>query len=213
MRARISEQLAKYLPASAVELCTDWVINYKIQVKVAAPRSTKRGDYRHPFQNRGHRISVNGDLNPYSFLITFTHEVAHLIVWNNHRNSVLPHGLEWQQTFAELLRLLLKMDIFPSDIKTALLNYIRKPKASTASDAELFKVLEKYEEPDPALEGLELYYVEELNDGTIFRMENGRIFKKIHKLRKYFLCEEIPSKSLFRINPLARVVVCENMNH
>ncbi|HAD34265.1 MAG TPA: hypothetical protein DCF44_07170 [Chitinophagaceae bacterium] len=45
-------------------------------------------------------MSVNGNLNSYHFLITLLHEIAHMLVWEQFRNRVKPHGLEWKHVFA-----------------------------------------------------------------------------------------------------------------
>ncbi len=47
------------------------------------------GDYRNSHAGKGHRISVNGNLNKYSFLITLLHELAHLFTYERfgHRGT------------------------------------------------------------------------------------------------------------------------------
>ena len=44
-------------------------------------------------------ISINNNLNPYSFLITLTHELAHAFVYRNYKNTRDPHGKKWQLMF------------------------------------------------------------------------------------------------------------------
>lgn len=96
--------LQKYIPAQAAILIARWIDEYKTELKISKSRATKLGDYRHPYGDKGHRISVNYNLNQYSFLITLVHEFAHLLNWNRHKNKVKPHGTEWKQAFQEMMK-------------------------------------------------------------------------------------------------------------
>src|SRR5690554_6336368 len=87
--------LEKYMPAQAAELIAQWIAETSCQFKITGSRKSKFGDYRPPFGGKGHRISVNHDLNPYAFLITTVHEFAHLHTWHEHKNKVQPHGPNW----------------------------------------------------------------------------------------------------------------------
>ena len=80
-----------------------WLNTYNCQLKIKKPRLTKLGDYRCPQNGKGHIISINNNLNPYAFLITLTHEIAHMMVWEKHQNKVLPHGSEWKEMFQKLM--------------------------------------------------------------------------------------------------------------
>jgi SprT protein len=66
--------LEKYLPPDAAPLIGRWIDYFKCEFKISRNRGTKFGDYRAPFDGKGHRISVNFDLNPYAFLVTTVHE-------------------------------------------------------------------------------------------------------------------------------------------
>ena len=87
----------------------EWVYDYfrrnNIFLHITRQRSTKLGDYSWPQRGRSyHKISVNGDLNPYMFLWVFLHEAAHFETRMKHGGSVQPHGHEWQTEYARLLR-------------------------------------------------------------------------------------------------------------
>ena len=90
--ARLSEKLSPYLPAGTEGYVAQFILTYHIEFKIAKKRKTKLGDYRQPYRGSSHRISVNGDLNPYSFLITTLHEIAHLLTFVRFGNRVQPHG-------------------------------------------------------------------------------------------------------------------------
>ena len=112
----LTNSLAKYTPHKAAMIFADWILHYHIHVKIKRETKTVNGDYRPPQRGRGHIISMNASLNPYQFAITFAHEIAHLMVWDQFQNKVAPHGKEWKLQFGKLLGLLLKEDIFPEDL-------------------------------------------------------------------------------------------------
>ena len=67
---------------------TAYLHQYKVHLTVARERKSILGDYRHRTHYQNHRISVNGNLNKFSFLITLLHELAHLLTFEQHGNSV-----------------------------------------------------------------------------------------------------------------------------
>ena len=89
---KISAVLSKYLPPSVVDECSSWIIQKNIHLKITKGRSSKYGDYRPLESGKGHKITVNHDLNSYAFLITFVHEVAHLETFVKFKKYHEPHG-------------------------------------------------------------------------------------------------------------------------
>ena len=192
--------LSKYMPEPAAQQIASWIDSYQCEFKISKGRNTKFGDYRPPFQNKAHRISVNHNLNPYAFLITTVHEFAHLSTWNRYQNKVKPHGVEWKTSFQNMMRPFFDMGIFPDDVEKAVVNYLRNPAASSCSDKVLFRTLKKY---DPLKEGLIM--VEQIAENELFEMENGRVFKKLNKIRTRYRCLEVQSGKFYLFNPLAEV--------
>lgn len=198
----LHETLSRYLPADAVEVIADWTIKHQVRIKITRSRSSKAGDYRAPEQHKGHRISINHDLNPYAFLITLVHEFAHLTTWKRHNHRVHPHGKEWKKEFQALMGPFFYGNIFPADVLAAIRRHMQDPAAAGCSDTALERTLRLYNKNESG--GLPL---ESLPDGTVFRMENGRCFRKGKKLRKNFLCKSIHNGALYRIHPLVQVAV------
>jgi len=199
---QLIQQLQRYTPSGTATVLANWILQYKISVKITPPRLSKLGDYRPPQKGHGHRISINGSLNPYSFLITFVHEVAHLITWEKHEARVQPHGIEWKLNFKKLMQQFLNEQVFPKDILHALRNYMSNPAASSCTDDRLQRVLANY---DPNHQDRNWHYLDEIPFKAYFVI--GRIFQKIEKLRKNFKCIEWQSKREFRISPLMKVKV------
>lgn len=196
------EALRAYLPHGSYEPIAEYLIRYKVHLTITRTRKSVLGDYRNAVDNRNHRISVNGDLNRYAFLITLLHELAHLLTFDRYGHRVAPHGVEWKQQFSMLLAEFLRLSVFPADIQQALLKSIASPAASSCSDAGLLKVLRRY---DPVKEGHLL--VEDVAPGQLFKISGGRIFRRGEKIRKRIRCEEVATQKVYLFSPVYEVVL------
>jgi hypothetical protein len=192
--------LENYLPPEAAPQIARWINLYQVELKITRSRQSKLGDYRAPFKGKPHRISINHNLNPYSFLITLIHEFAHLTCWNLHNFRVKPHGEEWKREFKTLMMPWIEKNYFPDDVKQGLLNYMQNPAASSCTDLHLMRTLEKF---DFAKQNQ--YTLESLEPGTEFKIKDGRIFTKGDQLRKRYRCIENKTRRIFLFNPLAKV--------
>ncbi|MCU0448577.1 MAG: SprT-like domain-containing protein [Bernardetiaceae bacterium] len=197
----ITKVLEKYLPPAAVPQVVAWVVHHQVHLKITRRRRSLLGTYRAPFNGHGHRISINGDLNPFAFLITFTHELAHLVNWLQHGSAVAPHGPSWQAAFRQLMGPLLSLGVFPAEVQAALARYLAQPAAATCRDQALSRVLSQYDNPANGA-----VHLEDVAPNAWFKLEDGRVFRKGDRLRKHFRCEEHPTGRLYRINALARVL-------
>ena len=177
-----------------------WIDGRSVHMRISRGRRSKLGDYRPPQKDNVHRISVNGDLNPYEFLITITHEIAHMAVWEKYRKKVQPHGIAWKNQYAEMLKTLLELNIFPEEIETIIRKQVANPKASSKSDTELARVLHGHNEEKNGV------FLEELPHGAFFSLQDGRKFQKQEKLRKWFRCIRVDNRRPYRISPVARVI-------
>ena len=192
--------LSKYMPAKAAPLIARWIDYFKCEFKVSRGRNSKFGDYRPPQQGRGHRISVNYNLNPYAFLVTTVHEFAHLHTWNEHKSLVKPHGTEWKSNFKRMMVPFFEMEVFPEDIHRAIRAYLQNPAASSCSDANLFRTLQRY---DKRAENV--LTVERVAVHALFTLKNGRVFKKGERIKKRYRCVEVKTGNIYLFNPLAEV--------
>src|SRR5690349_15654569 len=107
------EYLSKFIPATAVPRVLEYLHQYKVHLTITRERKSVLGDYRHATPHKNHRISVNGNLNPYAFLITLVHELAHLVTFMQFGNRVSPHGREWKDCYALLLKDFMGSGVFP----------------------------------------------------------------------------------------------------
>ena len=78
-----------------------------------------------------HRITINDDLNPYAFLTTFLHELAHAATWDRHRGRrrLRPHGPEWKAEFGGILRPVVEQAVLPAAVTAALARYAPEPRS------------------------------------------------------------------------------------
>ncbi len=190
-------KLNKFLPEGTEDYVVDLIINNKTHFRVSPKRKTKLGDYRIPNEKFGHRISVNGNLNKYAFLVTTIHEFSHLKAFEKYGVRIKPHGEEWQRTFFELFEPILNQNILPTDITLALTKYLKKAKASSCTDEALYRVLRRYDKKQSTL-------VEHLKLGDKFLL-NNLVFEKGKKLRKYYLCRNIRNNKQYRVLGVAEI--------
>jgi hypothetical protein len=142
-------------------------------------------------------------------LVTLLHELAHLLTFDNYGHRVMAHGKEWKQEYSKLLALFLLHKIFPADIKKALLKSLQNPAATTCGEEHLTRILRKYD-PPTTKKGWSL--IEELSGGSLFKTRDGRVFKRMEKLRKRYKCIELKTGAVYLFNALYEVEVLGEIN-
>ncbi|MBL4625529.1 MAG: sprT domain-containing protein [Flavobacteriales bacterium] len=198
------EELKKYLPANSYKKIVTHFDGY-FELKIVRPRKTKLGDFRPALtKSIASKITINNDLNPYSFLITLVHEIAHHNVWLQTKKRILPHGNEWKTEFKYLMLPFLHPSILPEDIIKAVSKYLINPKASSCSDVNLYRTLSLYD-----IEEKTKLLLETLPQNSLFSLGNQRIFKKGMKLRTRFKCTEISTKKQYFVHGLAAVKIVD----
>lgn len=193
-------QLESYLPPGSFAFVLEYLQKYRVRLTIAKERKSMLGNYRHKTGNRNHQISVNGNLNPHSFLITLLHELAHLLTFEQYGRGVKAHGPEWKFNFSEILEFFLSKQIFPEDVEEGLKNSLKKPAASSCADEGLYRILRKY---DFQKTGFRL--IEDIPEESRFRLPDGRVFKKGVKLRKRYKCTELETAKDYLFSPVYEV--------
>lgn len=193
--------LASYLPEGTFGPVMAYLQEYKVHLTITRERQSILGDYRHPDgRGKGHRISINGNLNKYAFLLTLLHEIAHLLTFNQFGNRVASHGKEWKQAFSFVLRQFIGIDLLPHDVEAAIRQSIHNPAASSCADENLMRVLRNYDRKKE-----NHFFVEQLPLHQLFKTKDGRIFRKGEKVRKRYRCEEVVSKKIYLFSPIYEV--------
>lgn len=197
------QALAKFLPEGSFEPVVQYIHHFKVHLTVTKKRKTVLGNYLHAGINRNHKITVNGNLNKYEFLITLLHELAHLLAFEQFRNKIEPHGKEWKSIYSKLLIDFVQRKIFPEDVEKALQKSIINPAATANGETELLLVLRNYN----TIQKEGITTVEHLPEGSIFQTENGKIFQKGNQRRKRYECVEIKTGLKYLFSPVAEVKI------
>lgn len=194
----MDEILQKYIPERAVGPCVALIMDNGVHLKIVNQRVTRHGDYR-KMPNGKHQITVNATLNKYRFLITLVHEIAHLAAFEKYGKHIKPHGTEWKRTFQYLMLPFIHPAVFPSQILPLLARHFKNPKASSDTDANLSLALKQFDQQ------MDQSYVYELPHGSVFRIYNGKLFKKGNKRTKRYECLEIATGKIYLFQPNAEV--------
>lgn len=189
--------LHSFLPPGAYDKVMQYLQQFKVHLTITRERKSVLGDYRFAVNGKNHRISVNGNLNTYAFLITLLHELAHLVAFVRFGNHIASHGKEWKLTYGEILYQFLQLDIFPNDIADEITLTMQRPAAGSCAEDGLLRVLRKYDEKkDNKL------LVEEIQPGNLFSTDDGRLFKRGDQLRKRIRCLEVKTGKVYLFSPV-----------
>ena len=195
--------LNTYLPEGAFEPVIQLINHYKVHLTVTRERKSVLGDYRHAVLGANHKISVNGNLNKYEFLITLLHELAHLLCFEQYRNRVEAHGKEWKAIYGQLLAQFIQLAIFPDDIRKSLQKTLLNPAATANGETALLLILRKYNPVQK--EGV--VTLAHVADGALFMETKGRTFRKIKLRRKRIECVEMATGNVYLFSALTEVKV------
>ena len=195
----INHQVLNYVPVNSLNYIKKIISEDNLVIKVVKERKTKHGDFR-KLKNGFNQITLNYNKNQYRFLITLIHELAHFKVSTNINKNLRPHGIEWKMTFQKMMLPILNNEIFPEKILSKLAKHLISPRASSDSDTDLVVSLNKYDFNNDN----KCFLYDILND-NLFEYRDSKIYKKINKLRKRYICEEIKTGKKYLFSPVCRV--------
>ena len=202
MKNKKIDSFFDHFPPKVAEYCFQLWHDYSFDFIVSKSRDSKLGDYRFS-PTKGHQVTVNHNLNPYAFLVTYIHEVAHLTTYLAHKNKVLPHGQEWKTEFYNLFEPILDEDLLPRELVNILRAYLKNPAASSNGYQPLVDILKSFDAEPPAGTPLE-----ELVEGATFALKNLRFIKgKLRRTR--YICKELNSGRNYLVAKNAYVLPIE----
>ena len=188
----------KHIPENAINLVQSLIEYHSINLKIVNQRQTKHGDFRQ-LANGKFQITINNNLNPFQFLLTLIHEIAHHTTFKKY-GRIQPHGKEWKQQFQHLMLPFLNPTIFPDHMLTPLAHYLKNPKASTDSDVKLSLALKG----NTAENGKN--FVFELPTNCTFIFKN-KMYRKGKKRKTRIECIQLTTNRLYLFNQNAEVIV------
>ena len=194
---------SRYVPPRAAELFYEWTHGEPVNYRITRPRSSKLGDFRAPRKHEPARISINGNLNRYSFMVTFTHEFAHYLDFKQRQTLRNPHGASWKNIYGQLLTRLLHEGLFPQDLRPVIARHIQNPKAASCSDPELNAALRDHDDsPLPMLK--------DLVDNSYFQLTNGMTLRKGPLRRTRYRCQDVDSGRWYLVHGHAEVIALDH---
>ncbi|MEO1011610.1 MAG: SprT-like domain-containing protein [Bacteroidota bacterium] len=191
--------LKKYVPERAVSACMNLIRDTGVHLKIVRKRVTRHGDYRR-LPNGLHQITVNASLNKYRFLITLVHEIAHLVAFEKYGRHIKPHGKEWKRTFQYMMLPFLRPEVFPTVLLPLLAVHFKNPRASSDTDSRLSLALKQFD-----TDNKDKTYIFQLPLGSVFRIYNGKLYKKGNKRIKRYECLEMGTGKIYLFQPNAEV--------
>ena len=189
--------LSGKVPHQALDYCVHLWHEAPFDFQLSRHRVTKLGDFRYNPNNSSHRVTVNADLNPYQFLITYVHEVAHRRV-HDPKRRLKPHGPHWKNEFKRLLLPVMNDQVFPDKVLRPLARHMKNPKASTANDHSLYSAISDFDK------NAEQLRIIDLSIGEQFLFKN-RSFELLEKKRTRALCLDLRDGKKYLIPMIALI--------
>lgn len=118
--------LESFLPKLAVEDVVKIIEENNICFKIVNPRKRVLGTC----SRTKNIITINSNLNQYSFLLVSLHEFAHFFAIKKYGNKIMPHGKQWKQEYSNILKQFLYKKVFPKELAEVVFSQIIKPRAT-----------------------------------------------------------------------------------
>ena len=193
---RSMKAVAPHMPDGWQAAVREMLATNPILVQVVRHRKTKHGDHLITGSREFSIITVNASGNPWQFILTLLHEIAHAEVAHHAIRHIAPHGREWKLAFRQLLHS--HIYLFSPDLAAPVMDYARNPTYSADSHGALAAALRRHDTLDlrPT--------VQELAQGQSFSLDGKTILVRQQLLRKRFKCTTTDGRAL-RVSPMARV--------
>lgn len=201
--------LANHLPAPAVDRVYEYLNLHRVHFHITRGRASKLGDYRWPqSDNKYHEISINGDLNPYFFLLVFLHEAAHLETHLKY-SGVSPHGHEWQDEYARLLAT--HTALFPPEVQPLLQQYVRRIPLNRSLLQQIEEALHRH---DPGYTDTPHLMLDDLPVGSRFRLKTRPdiLLVNLERRRTRWLCRDVATGRQYTVAARAEVTTEDTKN-
>lgn len=187
--------LEQYLPANTLPFLRKWFGHHAIHIKITKNRDSKLGDYR-KLPDQSHQITINSTLEPQLFFFVLTHELAHLIAFEEHHFRISAHGKEWKDTFRKMLSE--SLSVYTADLQAIINQFAKSPKANFMASPDLVRYFH-IKDPDD-----KVIFIEELTVNDQFRYKGER-YEILERKKKLYLCINLNQSKKYLFRPLAKV--------
>jgi N-glycosylase/DNA lyase len=195
------KNLVRYIGEAAAHFIDENTKGLTFHLKVTKERATKYGDYSTPINNKKQQITVNGNLDQFSFLLTLLHELAHLRVYEKHSYRIKPHGEQWKNEFANYLRLAIEHHLFPEEIAKPIRKYyISKLSFTHNSRVHVLNSILNFLKKEIPMRLQDI----PLNSKAI--LSNGMMITKIEQKRTRCICKDHSNNKLYSIHKSIEVL-------
>lgn len=204
-----NDLLLAHVPANAVAYVKGLITDHRVKLRITRQRQSKLGDFKPARNGFPHKVSINGNLNKYEFLLVFLHELAHLRVFEQHGRACRPHGKAWKQIYGSYIRDGIARGFFHHRLHAPLMAYSYRAKAAGVADLAAARVLREFDlQEDAQPGGINGWrFLEEIPAGALFKTRNGRLFRKMEKRRTRYACRCEHTRRPFLIHEEARVLM------
>lgn len=196
---RMEMVLRRKTPEASVPYALKLWVDKPFEFSLKPSRKSKLGDFRMMPNYTYPLITVNANLNPYRFLMTYVHEVAHWYTLDLYGRDIPPHGKQWKHTFQKLMIPILDKTIWPEPILKVLVPHMINPKASSGADARLEMAFKAFDEGKK-----DVLTVLHIRAGEEF-MLRGRRFRKEQNRRTRALCCEVATGKKYLVPLTAEI--------
>jgi hypothetical protein len=198
----LSEHIQVF-PENAHKQLASLCVDLDFYLKLKKKRKSKLGDFTYPRNGETPKITLNEDENLYRNLITFLHELAHLLIYLEHGKRRDPHGPAWKKQYSRLLHMFLQTNTFPYPLDEAIKLHLLKPKASSHADSTLLDALRFFDQQN------EQVILKDLPVDQLFKLHNGKIYQKGELRRTRILCRDVQNQRKYLIHAYAEVTTVE----
>lgn len=192
-------ELKKYIPKNSFDYYISIFNKYNFLFKIKNPRMRKMGDFKVDFRTNRLTITINNNLHPYQFHLTFLHELAHLIAYLKYKNRIKPHGVEWKKEFQFLLIENIENKIFNDEISKIVKSCYLKKDSFLSNCSKFDNYIKK-------LENNNRLTVADVPEKEIFTLLNNKQFKKLNERRTRCLCVEVSTKKKYLVSKNAEIL-------
>ncbi len=191
VRTKMTEKeiLEKFLSKQSAVFVYKEIKKHKFSLHFTKRRQSKLGDFKVSHNPKQLTITLNNDMHKDQSFFVFLHELAHLFVYKKYGNLRKPHGKRWITQYLILLESAYKKNYFSDDFAPLIINLIENNFTNTDRVAIRDYFMSK--------ENIGKLLLCDIAMNQKFRLESGRKFIKLEKMRKNYKCTDLDNNKKY----------------